>query len=166
LGFRFDRRWLIVDPTGKFITQRQVAGMVLIQPAIDEANKLLKLSAPGMDDINIPLTIEDRKAEVIEVAVWGDKMQASVYDDAKITEWLTKYMGQPARLVTVISTEEHKRPINKLVRVHITLRSAHLELTRDELIDLSNNSGILIKLIMLTMHSQMLHHSYLLLKHH
>jgi uncharacterized protein YcbX len=85
LGFRFDRRWLIVDPTGKFITQRQVAGMVLIQPAIDEANKLLKLSAPGMDDINIPLTIEDRKAEVIEVAVWGDKMQASVYDDSNIT---------------------------------------------------------------------------------
>jgi len=113
-GFRFDRNWVVVDANGKHITSRQIAAMVLIQPAIDEAAGVLRITAPNMPDMAVPLSLaDDTKASIVEITVWSDKMNAKCYP-AHVNEWFTRYLGVDARLVTLISGKDHNRPLNKL----------------------------------------------------
>ena len=59
-----DRRYMIVDPEGRFVTQRESPAMALIQPSLLPAG--LRMEAPG----RAPLTVqpgEDRRP----VRVWS-----------------------------------------------------------------------------------------------
>lgn len=56
-GLLHDREWLIVNAElNNMITQREVAKMCLINPEILADENALKLSAPGVDSILVPIT--------------------------------------------------------------------------------------------------------------
>ena len=44
-GFAFDRRWMVVDARGKFLTQREAPTMSLIKTQMEGSG--LRLCAPG-----------------------------------------------------------------------------------------------------------------------
>jgi uncharacterized protein len=52
-GLRHDRRWMLVDETGEFMSQRAHPRMALI--SIRFSAEHLILGAPGMPDLEIPL---------------------------------------------------------------------------------------------------------------
>lgn len=94
-GFAHDREWLIVHPNGQFVTQREEPRLALIQTALD--SETLRLTAPGMGTLAIPLKTDARGAAV-EVTIWRDRCAA--FDaGAEATSWLTTFMGKPFRLV-------------------------------------------------------------------
>jgi uncharacterized protein YcbX len=51
-GFQHDRRWMLVDEAGKFITQRQFPQMALISVRLEE-DKLV-VEAPNRESLSIP----------------------------------------------------------------------------------------------------------------
>jgi len=48
-GPRGDRRWMVTDPTGQFLTQRELARMALIQVGVTDSG--ITLRAPGFDTL-------------------------------------------------------------------------------------------------------------------
>ncbi|NVN42334.1 MOSC domain-containing protein [Asaia siamensis] len=104
-GPRGDRRWLVVSPEGKFMTQRQYPAMARIITALEGENLYLSagtatplmLVPPGPD---APLAL---------VSVWKDRdIEARDAGDAA-AEWVSTFLETPCRLV-YMAAPERARP--------------------------------------------------------
>lgn len=106
-GLEFDRRWLLVDQDGRFLSQREYPGLALFRPEVVQGN--LNISHKELlESINIPLlpVFMDSTAK-IKVTVWDDTIDAfEVSSD--VTEWFTKLLGFSARLVYMPDESERK----------------------------------------------------------
>lgn len=94
-GIAFDRHFMIVNPDGRFLTQREHPRMALIEPTI--ANGTLTLSAAGMETLSLPHTDEGSTEKVV---VWQDACDA-VSQGQEAAEWLSTFLGVDAHLVTM-----------------------------------------------------------------
>ena len=93
----YDREWMVVDPQGRQITQREQPRMALITPRIKADT--LELRAPGMLILEIPLGLPDPEhAPSRKVQVWDDSVLAYDCDDTTAT-WFSNAIGVPCRLV-------------------------------------------------------------------
>ncbi|MEM6496660.1 MAG: MOSC N-terminal beta barrel domain-containing protein [Pseudomonadota bacterium] len=88
-----DRRWLVVDERGRFISQREHAAMALIQ--VDPLRGGISLSTV---DSNIEVAIPKPDAKEVRVTVWEDTVR-SLLADASACDWLSEQLGRPCRLV-------------------------------------------------------------------
>ena len=80
-GIVSDRRWLVVDHQGEFMTQRDLPRMALIHPTLTAHG--LELNAPGMSTLRVE--VPDHSAR--EVRIWADMVCA--HDaGASAAEWL------------------------------------------------------------------------------
>ena len=102
-GPRFDRRWMVVDEAGMLVTQRTAPALAKVGVALGNR---LKLTAPGMTALELPLEVE---GERLEVSVWADKMPAVVLEEA--TDWFSTFLGGSYRLVYMPG--ESLRPMNE-----------------------------------------------------
>ncbi|ESA36084.1 fe-s protein [Leptolyngbya sp. Heron Island J] len=92
-GLQHDRRWMVCDRNGKFLTQRKFPKMALIQVAVDET---LHLSIAGIADASLELPAVPA-AQPLSVEVWGDQCTAwSMGDQA--AQWLSNFLGIDAQL--------------------------------------------------------------------
>jgi len=91
-GLDLDRQWLVVDPAGQFVTQRELPRMALVQTTLKSSELILR--APGMLAVHVAI---DRVEERTEVEVWGDRVAA--YDmGALCAQWFSDFLGRPLRL--------------------------------------------------------------------
>ena len=92
-GLEFDRAWMVVDEHRRFLTQRELPRLALVQPTLKALDMVLK--APGMLGLHIGLgTVE----EPVRVTVWNDEVAA--YDMGDLAaQWFSDFLGRPARLV-------------------------------------------------------------------
>jgi uncharacterized protein YcbX len=98
LGAVGDRRFLVVDPDGNFMTQRTVARMATVGALIGE--RTLTLRAEGLDDLNVRRA-PDPAARPATVRVWrSEGLVAEDCGDAP-AEWLSRALGFPCRLVRI-----------------------------------------------------------------
>lgn len=101
LGLVGDRRWMVVDAeTGKFLTQRALPAMALLQ-ARWSGDQSLRLEAPGMDALLV--AVPDSAQAGRGVVIWREALQAPDAGDAA-GEWLTRLLGRPSRLVFLPAT--------------------------------------------------------------
>lgn len=93
-GFTQDRRWMLVDERGHFVTQRQVARMTLISTGLD--GDRLQLSAEGMEPLSLPLTAGAGEERL--VTVWNDRVSARDVGD-QAARRLSDFLDHQVRLV-------------------------------------------------------------------
>lgn len=89
-----DRRWMLVHPDGKVVTQRPQPSLALAraEPLPDGG---IRLSAPGRE----PLTVAvPEPAGTTCVEIWKDKVEA-VEAAAGAHAWFSDYLGTEVRLV-------------------------------------------------------------------
>jgi uncharacterized protein YcbX len=96
-GFQHDRRWMLVDEQGLFLTARKDARMLLFSTAIDET---LTVTAPIGDTISIDL---DEFGPPIKVQVWSAVVKAATVSN-QADEWFSDHLGKACRLVRVTPT--------------------------------------------------------------
>ena len=94
-----DRRWMLVDKDGQFLSQRRIATMALLTPRFEGA--ALTVEAPGL----APLTIStwQGEGEWIPVRLWRDHLRLpapSQYYD----EWFSTALRETCRLVHLPSS--------------------------------------------------------------
>ncbi|TLV02241.1 MOSC domain-containing protein [Dyadobacter luticola] len=111
-GLQYDRRWMVVDENGKFLTQRVNANMALIQVGIEANNLTLKHSSHPEDRIEVPFHPDFR--EPVKVQVWKDTLTAYTVCE-KVDVWLTKHLKKHVRLVEMTAASERKMPEEKAV---------------------------------------------------
>lgn len=89
-----DRRWMLVDASGRFVTQRTHPRMCLMSATI-EADGLLLLQAPGQPDVLVrPVAQPDQ----LQVTVWEDEVAALAVSPAA-DAWCSDFLDMPVRLV-------------------------------------------------------------------
>lgn len=93
-GLQYDRRYMLVDSQGRFISQRQQARMALIQPLPIASG--WQLSAPGIDDIFLPFELSAGKA--CRVTVWEDEC-AAIEASTELSNWFQAFLKVDAKLV-------------------------------------------------------------------
>jgi uncharacterized protein YcbX len=91
-GLAGDRRWLIVDPDGVFITQREEPRLALIQVA--ETDSGLDLSAKGCSAVGVPMP----QGKTTRVRVWRSEVDATPAGLAA-DAWLSAFLDRDVRLV-------------------------------------------------------------------
>lgn len=106
-GPRHDRRWMIVDEAGGFLTQRTVPGLARIGTAIEGEG--IDLSAPGHGATRLPLEPDGRAG--MRVEVWGDEVSA-VAAPPEADRWLTELLGEPARFVHMPEASDRKAKLD------------------------------------------------------
>ena len=100
-GLEFDRAWMVVDAQNRFLTQRELPRMALIQPQLKTYEMVLR--APGMLALHVAL---DQVEEPVRVRVWDDEVAA--YDMGPVAaQWFSDFLGVSARLVRF--DPEHRR---------------------------------------------------------
>lgn len=92
-GLAGDRRAMLVDPTGHFITQRELQDIARID--VQPAPSYLRLKMDGKADIIVPPPHPDNR---MDVDVWKSAVNASVADDATNTA-LSGWFGRDVKLV-------------------------------------------------------------------
>ncbi|MEG3436618.1 MOSC domain-containing protein [Pannus brasiliensis CCIBt3594] len=102
-GFRHDREMMLVDASGKFLTQRQHPKMATI--GVTLAGESIALSA-GDREISFQPTFTGEK---IPVEVWGDRAIAIDQGD-EVARWFEEVLEIPCRLVR--QSPDEIRPVN------------------------------------------------------
>lgn len=109
-GLENDRRWMLVDHQGHFITQRQQSRMCLIQVKLLNVKSQLngiELSAPQMPPLVVAVP-STRKS--VLVTIWHD--QCHVVDCGReVSEWLSEFLSVKCKLV--FFTEDDIRQVDQ-----------------------------------------------------
>jgi hypothetical protein len=92
LGLDGDRRWMLVDDRGRFVTARQVPRLVLIRAQPTAAG--VRLEAPGSAPLDVAYPTAD--ATRMLVSIWDDRIEAPIV--AAATPWLEALLGRRLRL--------------------------------------------------------------------
>lgn len=93
-GLRYDRRWMVVNLSGEFLSQRTHPRLALVVPQID--TDTLRINAPGMPVLGVPLYPTDTVRS--RVAVWRHACSASWLGESA-AGWFSEFLGCACSLV-------------------------------------------------------------------
>lgn len=105
-GIAHDRRWMLVDASGRFMSQRKHPRMALVSTRLSAEH--LTVGAPGMPELRLPLRPEDR-GERLVVGVWSDAVRAEPVGK-EADEWFSGFLGVRCRLVRM--PDDAVRPVD------------------------------------------------------
>ncbi|MFF4908299.1 MOSC domain-containing protein [Streptomyces sp. NPDC001260] len=94
-GLAGDRRWALIDDGGKVVTQRQQPRLALAVAELLPGGGL-RLSAPGMDPLTVPVP---RPQGTVTVEIFGDKVEGVLAEQPAAHAWCSEYLGAASRLV-------------------------------------------------------------------
>ena len=104
-GFQYDRKWMLIDDQGQFLSQRRLPKMALIKT--DLTAEQLILSAPSQPDLVLDLVPMDRKN--ITSTIWRNQCEARhVSEEADY--WFSCFLEIDCRLVYL--PDEVIRPVD------------------------------------------------------
>ncbi len=110
-GLEHDRRWMVVDADGEFVTGRKHPRLTLIRAA-PVGDGMLQLRAPDMPPLHLaPAAVSPR----LQVEVWSSRVAAQVASPAA-DEWISAFLGIRARFAHMDAAclrpvdPDHSRP--------------------------------------------------------
>ena len=95
-GLRHDRRWVITDEQGEFITQRGCARMAMLVPAIDEHHLIIQ----SPDRRHLYVSLAPPEVSPSYVRIFGKECQGLDEGD-EAAYWLSTFLERPVRLKRV-----------------------------------------------------------------
>ncbi|HEY5940229.1 MAG TPA: MOSC N-terminal beta barrel domain-containing protein [Gemmatimonadales bacterium] len=133
-GLQYDRRWMVVDEGGNFLSQRSHPRLALVVPSISDGT--LQVDAPGMPPLQTPL--HPKGSVTTSVTVWDDTCPATWVGE-RAAEWFSEFLGTPCSLVHM--ADDVVRPANPAfalgVRVGFADAFPFLLISEESLADLN-----------------------------
>ncbi|MCQ4041911.1 MOSC domain-containing protein [Streptantibioticus rubrisoli] len=105
-GLAGDRRWLLVDGTGRFLTQRQLPRLALVRAELLPGGGV-RVSAPGMAPLDVAVP---EPVGTTAVQIWRDKVEA-VPAAAEAGAWFGAFLDAEVALVH-LDDPARRRPID------------------------------------------------------
>jgi len=106
-GLQYDRRWMLVNSDGRFLSQREIPAMALLGTAIAPPYLQVFSKQNPSQSISIPLEIETEKHPKLMVEIWGDRCAARVVSE-EINQWFSAHLAQDIRLVYMPDTTRRR----------------------------------------------------------
>jgi uncharacterized protein YcbX len=95
-GLQHDRRWMLVDPDGRFLSQREWPQMALLDIQLQDEGMRVSHRQCAIDPLLIPWqTVNDA---VLPVQIWNDRCEALAVSKAA-DRWFSTVLGLDCRLV-------------------------------------------------------------------
>lgn len=107
-GFQHDRRWMLVDSSGKFLSQRSRPELALLQVQLQ--NELLKVYHKAYPDQSFAIGLSEKIGKKLPVQIWGDKIEAN-WVSPQADRWFSEQLGHHVKLVSL--PDYPKRKIDK-----------------------------------------------------
>lgn len=108
-GLAGDRRYMLVDAAGRFLTQRQHPQMALIHVQFGADG--FEVSAPGRKPLHLPAGLGEHRHQACTVRVWRDQVEATLAD-ADTNVWFSEFMGFACGLV-YLADHQHRAVTNE-----------------------------------------------------
>lgn len=112
-GLENDRRWMLVDEKGVFLSQRQLPTMCLIQAKLSGSG--LTLTVPNSQSLNVPASTKNGR----QVEVWGDVCQSYDCGD-EAANYLSEFLQIKSRLVYFPANEKRQVDLNYAKKGELT----------------------------------------------
>jgi len=96
MGLAGDRRMMVVNPQGRFLTQRDHPRLALVTPAL--SYRQLTLSAPGAESLSLEIR---STGPTRPVDIWKTSGAPAVDQGEAAAAWFSAWLGAPARLVHI-----------------------------------------------------------------
>src|SRR3954451_23473200 len=94
-GLRNDRRWMLVDGSNKFLTQREYPVMARIT-----LNFYIDRFIANIDDRSIEVPLDPGTEEFHSAKIWSSSVRSEFYPD-EINTWFSEALGTECRLVAM-----------------------------------------------------------------
>ena len=107
-GLEHDRRWMLVDQKGVFLSQREYPELALFQPSIQGEWLTISHQETGRGTVQFSLS-QKINADLIDVMVWEDGLKAQEVSP-EISAWFSQILGCTVRLVYM--PNESLRPVD------------------------------------------------------
>jgi len=104
-GFKYDRRWMLVGPSGEFLTQRQHPQLALLQVALGKSELTVFSKVDPSQQISFDLELNSGKQ--MQVKVWGDEV-AALQVSPEVSAWFADFLGMDAELVVMPESSHRK----------------------------------------------------------
>jgi uncharacterized protein YcbX len=101
-GAQGDRRWMLVDNEGRFISQREWPRLCLFR--VRTANEGFEIEGRRGESVRLPLTLEQGRNAM--VSVWSDTVCA-IEADQEVNQFFSRELDMPCRLV-YMPEESHR----------------------------------------------------------
>ena len=95
-GLKYDRRWVLVNDTNTFFTQRDFPEMALIRVVIENDGLLLQHKQKNIEHLNIPFAFDHSKKDKVDI--WDDTVVGEFYNQV-IDDWFSDILGIKCHLV-------------------------------------------------------------------
>jgi hypothetical protein len=110
-GLLHDRRWMVVRPEGRFVTQREEPRLALVHTRLDEHGVTLWREGNG----SVFLPFDRSGGAPVRTRVWGDDCEAED-EGEEAARWLTTAIGGETPLRLVRMAPGFQRPPNAAAR--------------------------------------------------
>lgn len=121
-GFRYDRRFMLITPDGRAMTQHKHPQMALVDVGIDEQGSnstCLNVWHRHRPEavLTLPLTGPTTcKGAIIPVTIWKDRDVLSVPVSQEVDQWFSSVLNEPCQLVFMPPTTH--RPVDPAYARH------------------------------------------------
>jgi len=118
-GLKHDRRWVLVDESNTFFTQRDFPEMALINVSIESDGLKLQHKTKNIEPLFFLFEFEHSKTD--KVAIWDDIVTGEFYNN-QIDDWFSEILGIKCHLVKMPETT--KRVVDTTYAKHKTVSFA------------------------------------------
>ena len=88
-GLEHDRDFMVVDDEASFVSQRRVAELALVRPRLGATS--FTLTAPGMQDVEVPLELDPDDDRLVAASVHGKPVAGQLVGE-ELDEWFTAFL--------------------------------------------------------------------------
>jgi uncharacterized protein YcbX len=107
-GLQHDRIWMVVRPDGRFVTQRGLPRLALVNTRLDADAVVLSMEGHG----SVTLPFDGGGGTAVATKVWGDECRA-VDEGPHVARWLTDTLESEQKLRIVRMAPGFRRPQNQ-----------------------------------------------------
>ncbi len=102
-GLQYDRRWMLIDESGTFITQRKHFKLALLQVGI--SNSTVTIAHKTIPNYSTSFSVEEHNGKPIEVSIWDD-VSSGTEVKIQVSEWFSDFLKIKVRLIKMGGEEK------------------------------------------------------------
>jgi uncharacterized protein YcbX len=106
-GLKYDRRWMLIDEGGNFISQRKLLSVALLQVSLKDDNIIIKQRSAQHKSSSF--RINEHLNDPIQVSVWND-ICYGLEVSTRVSQWFSEYLSFAVRLV--VMPEQERRLVD------------------------------------------------------
>lgn len=104
-GLQYDRRWMLVDQNGTFVSQRKHPQLALLHVHLQQDG--LEVVNTQKADMRIIIPYKKKGVGGISVSVWDDQFEA-LHLSTELDDWFSDFLDFDVRLVQMPETTQRK----------------------------------------------------------